>query len=451
MSQALTYGPAYLGLFACLVLGIGCNAFLDIRFGTFGFEMLAWSLLFACTLWVGWRQGGVMDERGRSWQRGVLVLGAALVILIFLPRWNLMRTGLYLLGMLQAAMNCGTVTRRSLHFGLMVSLIMVIFAATHYRADWTMLFYLLPYVVAAVYTLVAEQISRRAQDLRRESLGAGTAGGQGMAIAAATGAILLVGGMLYALTPQVSVPTLFWDHAQPGRMGSLGIDPAAGRQASPAGTGRGAGGTQGGSGGAAGAGSRWPTIEEMRDAARRPGMPRWQAAAIEGMVGLASAVKPLRLGLEDLAANLARWLREHRAAITKFLSGVIILALLAAAFLLLRETRPLAWLRAYLDYLRLGVWLWHGPGIVGARQYYRAMERLLDIRGLAREPTANAREYLAEIRRRFDHLGREATELTLMFERARYGGIVPDAVELARMRTAYKKLFLAGASGHPLS
>lgn len=88
------------------------------------------------------------------------------------------RAGLYLLAMLQASYNCATAGRRQLHLGLLTSLALVLFAASHYRADWTMLFYILPYLIAAVFTLVASQIGQRSDDLRLTGL-ARTSSGQG--------------------------------------------------------------------------------------------------------------------------------------------------------------------------------------------------------------------------------------------------------------------------------
>lgn len=119
------------------------------------------------------------------------------------------RAGLYLLAMLQASYNCATAGRRQLHLGLLTSLALVLFAASHYRADWTMLFYILPYLIAAVFTLVASQIGQRSDDLRLTGLARTSSGqGQGAASSAATLSILLLGGVLYLLTPQVSWPYL---------------------------------------------------------------------------------------------------------------------------------------------------------------------------------------------------------------------------------------------------
>ena len=156
MSAPLTCFPAYAGLFASLLLALACNAFLDIGYGIFGVEIVFWAAVFGWTLLVGWRQHGQADERGAGQQTMVLLIGAALTILVFIPTWGFPRAGVYVLGILQASMNCVTTTRRQLHFGLLVSAVMVMFAAAHFRADWTMLFYFVPYLLAVVFTLVAE-------------------------------------------------------------------------------------------------------------------------------------------------------------------------------------------------------------------------------------------------------------------------------------------------------
>ena len=214
--QPLTYGPAYLGLYAALLLAVACNAFLDIQYRSFLFEAISWGLLFAFGLLVGWGQRGEPSSGGKKAQRWVLGIGMLLALLIFVRLWGFPRAGLAMLLMLQAAQNCVCVSRRQLYLGLLVSLVAVVFAASHYRADWTMLFYLLPYVVAVVFTLVAEQVNRRSVEIRRDSLGSGLVAGQGMAILFATVVILGLGGLLYSLTPQPTWTSLMWKYGQPG-------------------------------------------------------------------------------------------------------------------------------------------------------------------------------------------------------------------------------------------
>lgn len=191
MSAPLTYLPAYIGLFASLMLAVACNAFLDIQYGSFGFEMFFWGLLFGWTLLVRWKQHGQANDSGPQQQKVVLLLGLVATVIVFIPMWGFPRAGLYMLVVLQGALNCVTTTRRHLHFGLLVSLVMVMSAAAHYRADWTLLFYLIPYIIAVVFTM-AEQISRRAQGHSSAARNA-SAAGQGLAI---------VGGNLHHSQPR---------------------------------------------------------------------------------------------------------------------------------------------------------------------------------------------------------------------------------------------------------
>ncbi len=463
MNAPLTYFPAYVGLFASLTLAVACNAFLDIGRGIFGIEIVFWAAAFGWTLLVGWRQHGQADDRETGQQMMVLLIGFALTVLVFIPTWGFPRTGVYMLGILQAAMNCVTTTRRQLHFGLLVSVVMVMFAAAHFRADWTMLFYLVPYIVAVVFTLVSEQISRRARDLRDASLGTPDPAGQGLAIAAATTLILALGGLLYMVTPQPSWPYLFSRWGQPTNIGFTN-DPGgpgrAGRQpGGDAGQGAGGQGGAGRSGEGAGGGRPeeadaglalmpqwvWPDAQKMRAAARRPGMPGWPSCLIERLADaeewVGKTCSPLKRAIDDLIDRLREWMKENRKAIAVALLALIALALLAALARLLREVHAVTWVRTRLDYLRLVAFDGGAPGTAGAVQYYAAMERLFALRESPRRPTANTREFLAEATEFRPHLRPQAAELTWLFERARYGDTPPGAEERRWIRDLYRALF----------
>lgn len=458
MSAALTYLPAYFGLYLALLLAIACNAFLDIWYGSFGVEVVIWAAIFAYTLSVGWRQQGQVSDFGGARQKAVLVVGILVTVLIFVPLWGIMRAGVYLLAVLQAANNCVTTSRRTLHMGILVSVVMVMFAATHPRADWTMLFYLLPYLMAVVFTLVAEQISRRAQDLARAGLGQSVLGGQGIAILAATGAILLIAGLLYALTPQITRPYLEWrfgyaakpDAATQGGTGSSGKVPEE------AGQGGGSGGSSGlgqaggggkdvGRGGGMELGGGLPSVAEMRAAAKRKGMPRWQADAITTLAdltqGVQMAMAPIRQSMNEQLREMTQWLKKHMRNLLSSLLALIGIALLFALWRLLKEARAAIWLRVQFDFLLLGLFAFHAPGNQGASQYSQALERLLLLHDVDRSSNANSREYLAQLIRRHGHLRREFTEVTLIYERSRYAKEPVDSAAVRRMRELYREIY----------
>lgn len=448
MNTSLRYLPAYLGLFAAQALALVCNAFLDIQYGGFAVEVLLWTVAIGLTLRVGWRQGGEVTELGKRWMRRMLFLGALLTALIFIPMWGFPRAGLYLLAMLMVSYNCVTTTRRHLHLGLFISLIMVMFAATHFRADWTMLFYLVPYVAAVVFTLVAEQINRKADELRQQSLGHQVVGAQGTAIAAATVVILALGLLLYALTPQVTWMSMPWRFGQPADFsmgdGKLHIGNGGGESGGVAGSGEGgSGATASGSGGGS-LRPGWPSPAEMRGAAARKGMPEWQRDVINGMAnlteGLESALKPVKQRVEALWDSLESWLKKNRDKIARSLSMLAILALLYALYKLMREARVGTWLRTRFDYVRLVLLGMHGSDADGARTYYEAMVRLFKLHDIERDGHENAREFLAEINSFYRDLRQETGEITRHFEDARYGGNA-SANQVARMRDLYHQVF----------
>ncbi|GAB4125363.1 MAG: hypothetical protein Fur0040_07610 [Sideroxydans sp.] len=443
MSPELKYWPAYLGLFAAQTLALTCNAFLDINYGSFTTEVWLWSIAFGLTLRTGWRQHGGDGEQGRRWMRNSLLLGTVLSGLIFLPMWGMPRAGVYMLAMIQVAYNCVTTTRRHLHLSLLISAVMVLFAASHFRADWTMLFYLVPYLVAVVFTLVAEQINRKAGELRRQSLGQQVVGAQWAAIAAATSVILLLGLALYALTPQVTWASLTWQWGQPAGAGIGDGKLELGAGASQGGNG-GAGAA--GYGGKEGGGTKpdWWSPGEMRKAAARPGMPGWQRDAINGLAdlgeGLSTAMRPVLSACVDLWQAFKRWLKQHRDAIVMTLLTLGMLALLYALWRLLREARAATWLRTRLDYLRLIVL--GRPD--GARDCYEAMARLFELYDIKRDGRRNTREYLAEVAAGFRYLGQETAEMTRLYEDARYGK--DGMTDTKRMRELYGQLYRALAA-----
>jgi len=455
----LTYKPAYIGLFASLFLAAVCNSFLDIQYGTFIYETVFWALLFGISVRIGWRQGGTVTASGKRAQNTFLIVGAIMTVLIFIPMWRFPRVGVPILAMLQASQNCVTVSRRGLHMGLLVSAVMVMFAASHFRADWTMLFYLIPYIAAVVYTLVALQISQRTQDLQQESLGTGINRGQSIAILAATTAILAGGSVLYAATPQVTWPYLFWKYGQPGNIGLHGDTPGTGYSGnldqkesgrasegmSPENPGNSGGQSPENYGGFAFPGNRWPSPEEMRQAAGRKGMPDWQSSAIMHMADAVEMTQktfiPIQLKLDELWQNLKEWMQENRQTLASGLIGLIVLAIFAALGFLLRETRPAVWIRTRIDYVWL-IWLGRrAKGNAGALQYYAAMQNLMDLHGMPRAPSTNPKEYLMLVGRRFGHLRRELATITFFFERARYSPQIVTDNDLDLMHRNFQKIY----------
>ena len=429
-SPALTYFPVYLGLYLSLTLAAISNDFVSqMKVNGFGMLAILWAVSFALCLFVGWRQRGEVTSGGRLAQR--IAIGIALLLLLFFWRvWDFPRLGVFMLLLLQAAQCCVCVNRRQLYLGLLVSLVTVLFASANFLADWTLWFYLLPYTVAVVFTLVAEQINRRSQEIRQGSLGTGVARGQGAAIAFATAMILGLGGLLYALTPQPSWGQLYWSHGQPGKPGDTpALDGLPARPET-------AGGTAD-----APSGSSGLTIAQMREAARRPGMPDWQAGAIEALADGAElagkTLQPLGEALGEVFSELLRQFKLHWRSILLALLLATLLAMLIAWWKLLREVRPVLWLWVRLDYVRL-VLLARASD---ARADHAAFCRLFDLHGLEVPAAANAREYLACVREQFRHLDEDAAVFIQLFETARYGNRPLSADERLQLVECYRRLY----------
>ncbi len=450
MSPPLTYFPTYLGLFAAQLLAMTCNAFLDIHYQTFGTEVTVWAIGFGLSLAVGCAQRGEIKRIGKTLQTIVTVLGMLFFLVFLLRLWGLPRAGVALLAILQIAYNCVTVTRRHLHLGLLSSAVMVIFAASHYRAHWSMLFYLVPYLIAVVGTLVAEQINRRVDDLKKGSLGQYLIGGQSAAIAAATATILLLGALLYAMTPQVSWQYLDWRYGQLVHGKSSDTKPA-GPDGSVSGDASGQGGKAAQSGseepGEAGlqSGLGWPSPDDMRKTAGSAGMPQWQGDTIRALADVTETVtkvmQPVLQILEDQWENFKKWLEENREAVERTIFALLLAALLLAFWRFFREVKPGIWLLSQWDYLRLGLSGRHAKGRDGARQYYSAMERLLSLQDAQRPQQINTREYLAMLRISHAHATMPATRMTLLFEEACYGPGPFSDLQLEQMRSAYRELY----------
>lgn len=256
---------------------------------------------------------------------------------------------------------------------------------------------------------------------------------QGAAIAAATKAILACGGALYALTPQVDHFKLSWKYGQPAKAFAIA---GAAKPTNP--------GAATDKGGAPSLVGGWPTIEAMREAAKRQGMPGRQSRAIGLMADVTEwtliELEPISFELSELWNRLEAELLEHRGAFGFLLAAVAVPGLLDAAWNFLRGLGLLCWLRARLDYLLIGLLKWHATGSAGVLQHYAALQRLMDSHGLPRQPKQNAREYLALIGRRYEHLLNDLDEMTSCFERAREGGGEIPGEELARVHRCYLRV-----------
>jgi Ca2+/Na+ antiporter len=439
--QPIAYLPAYAGLGLSMLLALACNAFLDIRYGAFATEMFAWSAVAAVPLVMGWRHRDRPEADSRSWQTAIAGLGVFLFFVVFMPIWGLPRAGVYLLAFLQAAVHV-SLTRRNFYFSALIALVLVLFAASHSRADWTLLFYVVPFVIVLLFTVTAEQVSRRAAAVQAVSLARGALSGQWLAVGAAAALVFMVAAAFYAVTPQASPMRLFWEHGLPSN------DVRLGGESGQAGSGAGRPGE--GSGTDAplrdhSPGMGWPSPAEMRQAAGRPGMPGWQAQTIRGLADLSEALsamgESLAEHLQDLVERLNKAFPEWREDLLRLLFAAILAALAVAAWLLAREVRPALWVKTRFDYLHYVVLGRVAPGRAGIRDIYAATARLFGYYGNPRLPHCNSREYFSRLVAFHPELRRELVVITAGFEAARYGMPEPGEAERRSVRQAYRTVF----------
>ena len=196
---------------------------------------------------------------------------------------------------------------------------------------------------------------------------------------------------------------------------------------------------------AAFSGSKWPSPGEMRIAAMRRGMPEWQSDAIRSLADLSEMltekVAPWLEALEELWKQFKEWLKDHRSEVWLSTFGLLMLTLLAAAAIFLRDAPVGLWLRARFDYVRL-IKLNRAPrNEHGVRQYYLAMERLFALHDTRRSQTTTAREYLQEMRVYNDTVRLSAAMLTAGFEHWRYGRPPGDQAMLDDVQRHYLVLY----------
>lgn len=440
MNATLKYYPIYLGLFAVEILALTCNIFLDIKYGRFTAEVIFWSLGIAYSLRVGWRQSKKTSSYGNKRKNRLLIFSLFLLVFIFVPMWGFPRAGIYFIGMLQIAYNCTTTTSRHLQLNLLISLVIVIFATSHYRADWSMLFYLIPYIVAVVFTLVAEQLNHKKEDIQLYSLNKQLIGAQSFAIVATCLMIIITGILLYLITPQVIWPSTSSQWGSPTQFSSQNKK----NESSSSGNSSIQNG-EGFSNGIKILENEWPTAMQMRDVARRQGMPEWQSRAIYALANSLESynnhIKPIVISILDWWQVLKEWLKNNLQNIIIMLFMLILLALLFGIWALQREAKTTLWLLTRLDYLRLGIFAMHSSGKQGIFQYYNAIEKLFCLYDMERSKFNNAQEFLRQISAERKDLKSSFSELTLLFEDSQYGNQMSKVQNTEQVRLLYRDIY----------
>lgn len=454
MTRAPRRPTLYIGLFACLWLATLCLAFLDIRYGTFAKVALFWALIHAAALSYGWHRRNAPLETIAGVRKAATLVAVLTLLIVILPIWGLTRGMVYFLGLLLAISALDIRNRRRVYQILLGSMVIMLFAVADYRADFTMGFYLVPYLFALLFTLIAEQLDHPAESDQTPDDGLGMIG-RWRILLTTSGIILSLALLLYVLTPQWQLIGLNWDYGLPipqlrdGEEIETRNTPASG--SSGGGGGNGAGqapyGTEGGQPITPDStGSQ--LIARMREAAARPGMPQWQSFVLTQSADLGEVMQKLRQTLGDALKSLTDALKDALESILEALRQAItvlnmvilsLILLLLALLVLLREVRPFAWLHTRLDYLLHR--LERGSNEQTAIALYRRTERLCDYYLSHRATQHNTQEYLDQLTTLRRDLTPQLARITQAFDTARYHRQTPSTAELQRARSAYIKLY----------
>jgi hypothetical protein len=436
MKSSLTDITVYLGLYVSLLLAITCNSYLDVHHGTFAKEVLIWALIYAVTLWVGWCQQGVTTDWGETWQYTVFILAFFLSVIIILPIWGFPRGGLFILAAFQAAINCVTTTRRHLYLGLVVAIVMAMFAAAHFRANWTMLFYLIPFLIAVIFTLVADQTNNKISKIHCKNMKYGRL----VAIICAVSSILLLASSIHFLTPSIESRFWAWNYGVPASsdnhnsiQGELGYSDSS---SSP---------TDNNDADKKSYIKMRLTPEKMREAAAHSGMPRWQASAINMLADIMDSVetlaKPVREKIDEIWDQLKNWLKDKLHTLIFLIIISLFGLVVRTLWVILNDDNAKLWCITRAEYFYINVLGMQLSGRNGAIQLYNATGRLFSLHDMPRSQSMSAREYLASSRWINFDLKTAFTEMTTLFENARYNSTVPKNFDLHRMNKLYKYIY----------
>lgn len=442
-----------IGLYWAAIFAICCNAYLDIEHGSFNLEVTCWAIWFAWPLYLAWLQREGANEWGKTWQRGGFVLALVIFIGVILPIWGPIRASVYGLALVLGVFSINCINQRRLFFCLTITAVLAITATLHYRADWSMVFFLLPYTIAVIFTLVTQQMQHRFDDANPYA--GKLRQGQGMAILSAGVAIFALAWLLYLLTPQVSQPNLYWKTNINGEMKIVTAEelkPGKGQkgqggQGKPGGTEQGAGGEAQAPKTAAERGAM-----ALYKAAERKGMPQWQSEAMqrlgqamekmgeaeqEAEAAFAAAQQAMRQALHQLANLL-----QHPPWWLQFL-----LAVLLTLLVLLWDREIRQWLRSYVDYFYLVYVLPHTPlarwlpRTADEAAYFAALQRLLAWHKVPVTEELTLRTYLQRAVRQHRGCKKEISRLTLLYEEALYAPPANSQARRAKMLRYYQTLF----------
>lgn len=157
--KRLIYPPLYVGLYASSLTAVMALAHAHAGLGGALLALIVGGAVYAVSLAGGWNYARTQSKSLETFGNAFAVLAILVLILVFLAR-NAATAFMFFLVMVQAAKNFTLAVRRDVYFTCMISFIVILYA-TSVSKEGVILAYVIAYVLAMVFTFMADHIDDR--------------------------------------------------------------------------------------------------------------------------------------------------------------------------------------------------------------------------------------------------------------------------------------------------
>ncbi|NOX42168.1 MAG: DUF3488 domain-containing transglutaminase family protein [Gammaproteobacteria bacterium] len=160
--KPILFPPIYISMFVLLLSAVLAVASLSDSILNIITSFLFWSCLYGVGLVCGYQNAIAKNPRYANIMNGVLIFGLIIFVISISTQELIVALSLLLMWM-QAAKNFTLSTRRDLYFGFGLSFFLLMYAAANAKSSG-FLFYMIMYVLAGTFALVATHLDKRATE-----------------------------------------------------------------------------------------------------------------------------------------------------------------------------------------------------------------------------------------------------------------------------------------------